>query len=182
MYLLRSTVRLRIDSPKINWSSKMRIGSKRFVYIIECQQYIKVGVSDKPFERLGSMATGNPFELKLLALLFISGSRQAYATENKIHKKFSKFRVRGEWFERGILEDVLDMMITPITDINIMENHCKSADDYHAYNGNVDLSYAYDMGYRSGLEGKSVSNPFKGIDTSKSMEWKRGRREGKSAG
>jgi hypothetical protein len=157
---------------------KSKAGTKRFVYIVKCESYIKVGVSDKPFSRISTMETGNPFDLELVALLFVNGKRQAYATEHNIHKKFANDRVKGEWFNDSILDDVLEMMVTPITDKAIMKKHCQTADDYNTFNNEVDIDYAYDMGYRSGFVRRSTKNPFKGVDTLKAREWSKGRKVG----
>jgi hypothetical protein len=36
------------------------------IYIMQCGNYIKIGVSDNPERRIKDLQTGNPFEIKLL--------------------------------------------------------------------------------------------------------------------
>ena len=54
---------------------------------------IKIGFSTDPIQRLEQLQTGNPFWLYLHAV--IEGCRDV---ENKWHKRFSEYRVSGEWF------------------------------------------------------------------------------------
>lgn len=64
------------------------------VYFITDGEFIKIGKSENPIERMRTMQTGNARELKMLAIY------QCYdeELEGYIHKRFSHDRVRGEWF------------------------------------------------------------------------------------
>jgi hypothetical protein len=64
-----------------------------FIYFIVCGDYIKIGYSDNPEKRLVQMQTGSPIDMSLA--LKIEGTR---ATEQEMHSRFSRLRVRGEWF------------------------------------------------------------------------------------
>lgn len=72
---------------------------------------IKIGVARDVQKRLATMQTGNPFELKVIALIPCSGVQQAFDTERRIHNMFRSKRIRGEWFYGDInFRDVRDLM------------------------------------------------------------------------
>jgi len=63
------------------------------LYLIRCEQYIKIGVSDAPKKRIATIQTSNPTPIEVLAV--IPGS---YDLEAEMHKRFSHLRHNGEWF------------------------------------------------------------------------------------
>lgn len=65
-------------------------------------QAIKIGYSAKPGARLGDLQTASPHELTLLGE--IPGTK---AHESWLHKRFAKHKLKGEWFDGAILEEVL---------------------------------------------------------------------------
>lgn len=71
------------------------------LYIMQCNNYIKIGVSSYPEKRIKDLQTGNPYEIKLLLAI---NSDDAYQLENQFHKYFKNINSGGEWFE--INEDV----------------------------------------------------------------------------
>jgi len=74
------------------------------VYFIRVGDFIKIGWSTRPMDRLRQLQTSHPDELEIMGT--IKGER---SLEGKIHKRFSKNRVRGEWFEEdGPLLDYID--------------------------------------------------------------------------
>jgi hypothetical protein len=68
------------------------------VYIVECvgTDFVKIGYTDNNYaeDRISSMRTGCPFELKLKQIIV----NAPVAYEKALHRKFEKKRVRGEWF------------------------------------------------------------------------------------
>jgi hypothetical protein len=68
---------------------------KGFVYIIQCHEYVKVGIADKVAIRLSSLQTGCPYELRLLASW---RSECAERDESRLHSLWKRYEVRGEWF------------------------------------------------------------------------------------
>jgi len=64
------------------------------VYFITDGEFIKIGKSENPIDRMKKMQTGNARELKMLA------TYQCYDEdlEGYIHKRFATYRFRGEWF------------------------------------------------------------------------------------
>lgn len=59
---------------------------------------IKIGISKNVDKRLSTLQTGNPRELKLMAWIVTQGKSEDHETEQKLHRFFSEYRVRGEWF------------------------------------------------------------------------------------
>lgn len=66
----------------------------RFVYLVKCQDFVKIGVSYDAKKRFEEIQSANPFTLELIA--FIRGN---HSMERQIHQMFDKFRVHGEWFQ-----------------------------------------------------------------------------------
>src|SRR5262245_47298256 len=66
-----------------------------FVYFIRSGTAgpIKIGVADDPRERVVKLQIGNPEELTLLA--YMPGGT---ALEARLHRRFRRSRIRGEWF------------------------------------------------------------------------------------
>lgn len=70
------------------------------VYFIRAGEFIKIGYSTRPLERLRNLQTSNAGTLEIV------GTRRASREfETELHQHFKQFRVRGEWFKvtRSIL-------------------------------------------------------------------------------
>ena len=67
-----------------------------YIYFIQegLEGNIKIGFSNKPAERLKTLQTSHSRTLRLL--LTIEGNEK---DEKNLHAKFSRFRLKGEWFE-----------------------------------------------------------------------------------
>lgn len=78
--------------------NKFKKGSG-YVYIVHCKgsDLYKIGISkSKPNNRLSNLQSGCPFELDMIHI----GLCDHYGLlESEIHKRYSKHRVRGEWFK-----------------------------------------------------------------------------------
>jgi predicted GIY-YIG superfamily endonuclease len=66
------------------------------LYIMQCNNYIKIGVSKNPERRIKSLQTGNPYKIKLILAIEDSA---AYDLEYQFHKYYEKEKSVGEWFE-----------------------------------------------------------------------------------
>lgn len=78
----------------------------RRVYFMLCNGKVKIGVATKVNGRLSAMQTGNPDEVKLLACT--PGDEEL---EGKLHKRFKRLHVRGEWFKyEGSLKDYIQSL------------------------------------------------------------------------
>ena len=67
----------------------------QILYLIECQDFYKIGVAYDFQRRLAELSTGNPFELNVAAVYAYDN---AQVVEGALHQRFSSSRVRGEWF------------------------------------------------------------------------------------
>lgn len=63
------------------------------VYFIRGDDYIKIGYTKKPLQRLENLKCGAPFKLKLLASMPGSVKLEKY-----LHERFSDLHHHGEWF------------------------------------------------------------------------------------
>jgi hypothetical protein len=68
----------------------------QYLYLIRCQQFYKIGITNDIKSRLAQLSTGNPFELDVVRVF---GYDNAEIVERAIHQRFSDNRKRGEWFE-----------------------------------------------------------------------------------
>ena len=74
----------------------MKKNNKGFVYLMQGNEYIKIGFSKDPKGRLYTLNSQSiPFEIYLIATL---ESDKAHDIEQKLHLKYSDLRVRKEWF------------------------------------------------------------------------------------
>ena len=77
-----------------------------FVYVIQCNEFTKIGVAENVDTRMAYLQVGNPYELKLLKAF---PSRQPVVDEEKLQRRFGRYHIRGEWFRlpatllRGLL-------------------------------------------------------------------------------
>lgn len=65
------------------------------VYIVQCNQYFKIGKADDIRTRLSGLQSGCPHELTLIATL---KRKNAMIAEKQIHEYLKEYRTRGEWF------------------------------------------------------------------------------------
>lgn len=79
-----------------------------YLYVLQCQNFVKIGVSKTPNRRIKQLQTGNPYKIYLLLNLKVE---DAYQAENFFHKKFKNQNSMGEWFEVNseIKQWVIDM-------------------------------------------------------------------------
>jgi hypothetical protein len=80
------------------------------VYAIASKNYIKIGHSVRVGKRLESIQTGNAETLKILKCEYCDTHQQALDREQSIHKHFAGKRVRGEWFDISIKDELLMML------------------------------------------------------------------------
>lgn len=74
-----------------------------YVYFIRCGQFIKIGSSENPANRLRALRTGNPFPLSILKTVPGDG-----AVEFAYQREFRAHLHRDEWFrDEGSLREFL---------------------------------------------------------------------------
>ena len=77
------------------------------VYFIRCGEYVKIGYSINPLQRLTDLQTGMPYRLEILA-----SEWGTPADEKFYHTKFKHLRHVGEWFR---MTDELSAFIATLT-------------------------------------------------------------------
>jgi hypothetical protein len=68
---------------------------RRYLYIISCNEYTKIGISDNVERRASDITTNNPYPIKVVASFEIGNAEVA---ESFLHKKYSQYRTNREWF------------------------------------------------------------------------------------
>lgn len=79
--------------------------AKDYIYVVgnRAKSICKIGYSKYPFSRLKSIQVGCPYPITIIALY--EGSKE---TEKKLHNKFKKLKLSGEWFSlEGDLKESL---------------------------------------------------------------------------
>jgi hypothetical protein len=83
--------------------------------------FIKVGVTNDIAERIRQLQTGQAFEVRLIAAWRAKSRMHAFDKEAEVHRKFGKFRVRGEWYRdhmiRRLRRYIEEMMGAPPCEI-----------------------------------------------------------------
>lgn len=70
-----------------------KLKANSYVYFLHAGEFIKIGFSAKPHERISTLQTGSPHKLQLV--LVIEGGKEK---ESELHGRFNKWRYHGEWF------------------------------------------------------------------------------------
>lgn len=80
-----------------------------FIYAIRCMDRVKIGFSTDPASRLVKIRADNAYECRLLGV--VPGDTDY---EAELHKRFSEYHVRGEWFTlKGEVAEFVVMMDEP---------------------------------------------------------------------
>jgi hypothetical protein len=99
--------------------------SNPYIYLIGSQGHVKIGIAVDVRSRLSTLQTSSPLKLKLLKSW---KCLNAVASEKMLHKKFSKFRQSGEWFQfpdnvlqNLIVIDDLGVFLQPVRQRNFVK-------------------------------------------------------------
>jgi hypothetical protein len=66
------------------------------VYIIQCNEFIKIGSSANVPTRICGLQSCSPYDIKLLKVIEHECPRWY---ENYLHNKYEPYKERGEWFK-----------------------------------------------------------------------------------
>ncbi len=112
--MIRGQIELAIKKPKVinpeledkieyrnRKTASVVMAKKVSVYLIQCDnlQLVKIGKASNVNKRLKTLQVGNPHSLYCIASLEFAFSNEALLFEQKLHKKYEEYNVRGEWFE-----------------------------------------------------------------------------------
>ena len=79
-----------------------------YVYFLKDEQNnVKIGITSNLKNRIGSIQTGNSQEVNLLHYIGPYTQKQATDLEKELHKMFSEYHLRGEWF---VGEPIIDFI------------------------------------------------------------------------
>ena len=68
-----------------------------FLYVVACEDFVKIGISERPDLRVCAMRTGCPFPIELLAHHPLS-PEDAVAAETAVLLSLEPFHSTGDWF------------------------------------------------------------------------------------
>jgi hypothetical protein len=74
-----------------------------FLYFVRCRDFVKIGRSTRPYDRLSTMQTCNPYPLELVGLV-VGGEPE----ELELHRRLADYRERAEWFR--VVDGVADVI------------------------------------------------------------------------
>lgn len=66
------------------------------IYVMECQGFYKVGITENVRHRVSTVQTASPFPVTLVASW---RSADAKREEKRIHSLLHRYHERGEWFK-----------------------------------------------------------------------------------
>jgi hypothetical protein len=75
--------------------ARFSITKQSNVYVIKCNEFYKIGMSDNPKRRLMELNTATPYTITLVKVI---PSDRASELEYELHKEFEGCRIKGEWF------------------------------------------------------------------------------------
>jgi hypothetical protein len=67
-----------------------------YLYLIRCDEFVKIGIACDVKNRLKTLQTGNPYPLTLIDSFEFD---DAVRVESVLHRKYDHARMRGEWFK-----------------------------------------------------------------------------------
>jgi hypothetical protein len=82
-----------------------------YLYLIQCNQYTKIGITNDIDYRLRTLQTGNPYPLTVIDKFEFD---EPGLVEYLLHKKYAYACVRGEWFclSESEVDEVIDICRT----------------------------------------------------------------------
>jgi len=68
----------------------------KYMYVMQCKEFVKFGISQNPNQRIKELQTGNPFKITLLLSINYG---YGYDIETNTHNYFKDKQEIGEWFK-----------------------------------------------------------------------------------
>ena len=87
---------------------------KYYLYVLECEQYYKIGKSNNPKIRFTAIRTANPFEVKPVICIFSYDKNKIHLLEKQLHQRFVRIKHRNEWFEK--IDTIKEAVILKVND------------------------------------------------------------------
>jgi len=77
-----------------------------YVYVIQQQGgdwHVKIGKAKDVENRLKSLQTSSPYDLKIMVKICATDETHALNMEKGLHERLKKHKVRGEWFSKSVI-------------------------------------------------------------------------------
>lgn len=85
---------------------------KTYVYVIENNDDIKIGISSEIPKRVKSLQTGSSSKLEVAGYVECEDRAKALALEKRLHIEYSSYRTIGEWFKLASYKVLTDLLKT----------------------------------------------------------------------
>lgn len=76
---------------------------KYYCYILKAGPFCKIGHSNNVQRRIETMQTGCPYEITIVCLFAYDIEQTAREMETRLHNRFRRARIRGEWFKYSVV-------------------------------------------------------------------------------
>lgn len=100
-----------------------------YVYLIQSGKSsnppVKIGVAREPERRILELQIGNPYLLTLIGKIPAKSRSHAEHLESRLHKYFSRYHIRGEWFNGKKIN--IKRAVDYITNNCLQYNHVKGS-------------------------------------------------------
>lgn len=83
---------IRGEKIKFNCSNEM------VLYVLSANNNYKIGIAKSINRRVDILQTGNPYKISIVKTYTMNSEKDARLIEKKLHKKYYKHRMVGEWF------------------------------------------------------------------------------------
>lgn len=104
------------------WNYDEIAGKLGFLYVVSTGTSSKIGITTNVEKRIRSIHNGTPEPLTGLVVKSVPLSGMAMA-EAWLHKKFSEYRLKGEWFSLG-LEDIRSSLKNAVCVATLYDKFC----------------------------------------------------------
>ena len=81
---------------------------REYLYLLECEQYYKIGISNNPKNRFTAIRTANPFEVKPVMCIFTYDRKKTKQLEKMLHSRFKIIQHRNEWFYKS--DEIIELI------------------------------------------------------------------------
>ena len=88
-----------------------------YLYLLECEKYYKIGISNNPKQRFTAIRTANPFEVKPVLCIYTYDSNKTRKLEKFFHSRFIILQHRNEWFIKS--DDIINLIKSKVNDKDI---------------------------------------------------------------
>lgn len=78
-------------------------GLVEYLYVVKCNDFIKIGASKLVEQRIKRIQTCCPYEIELLKV-YSCKKDEGYPLERFLHSRLREYQERGEWFKEDAIK------------------------------------------------------------------------------